>query len=292
MKNATQRCSRQGGAALLVALLVVTLASVVAVALMERGQRTLARTQALNDAERAWQLARGLDGLAVAWIRRERASGLASTLLDGQWSAPFSVPGGSLRARLIDRSGRFNLNALADPDPARALGARRTFEELLALLNLDRGLAGDIENMIRGGSGIGAPLRLAHISELNALGSWSESTKQRLQPFLAVLPDPRSRINVNRAAPEVLAARIEGLDIDAARRLVAAGPYARFEDLEAQPDLQALANPELRVYLGVESDWYLAHAEIVLNGQLREHYRLVSATGAGYDFRYVSLGIP
>lgn len=280
---------RQDGAALLIALLAVALAAALAVGLIEDQRGTLARTQALVDAERSWQFASGLEGLAADWIRRARRGEVPDALLDGRWSAPFAVPGGSVRVRLLTRSGRFNVNALADPDPTRAEQARLGLARLLAVLGLDVDLADAVNRLLRGN---GQPLELIHASELRALSGWNPSVEQRLLPFLAVLPDPRSRLDVNTATPEVLHARIPGLSREAAQRVHAQRPYARLQDFRSQPDIAALQLPELDSLVQLGGDWYLAHAEIVLNGRLHEHVRLMSISSAGYDARYVSTRLP
>ncbi|NKI35671.1 type II secretion system minor pseudopilin GspK [Wenzhouxiangella sp. XN79A] len=279
----------QRGAALLIALLAVALAATLAVGLIEDQRGTLARTQALADAERSWQFARGLEGLAADWIRRARRGEVPDALLDGRWSAPFAVPGGSVRVRLLARSDRFNLNALAARDPVEADAARLGLARLLATLDLDPDLADALFARLHAG---GRPLRMIHLSEARAVPGWTPSVEARLAPFVTVLPDPASRVDINSAPPEVLAARLPSLGLDAARRIHAQRPYARIEDLRAHPDLQALAAVDLDDRIRLGGRWYLAHAEIVLNGRLHEQVRLLDIAGAGYDARYVSTGLP
>jgi general secretion pathway protein K len=280
--------SHQRGAALLIALLAVALAAALAVGLIDDQRRTLARTQALTDAERSWQFARGLEGLAADWVRRARRGEVPDALLDGRWSAPFAVPGGSVRVRLLARSDRFNLNALAATDPAEAEAARQGLQRLLLALDLDPDLADALYARLRSG---GTPLRMIHISEARSVAGWTPSAEARLTDFVTVLPDPSSRIDVNSASAEVLAARIPELSLEAARRIQAQRPYARIEDLRAHPDLRALASIELNDRVRIGGRWYLAHAEILLNGRLYEQLRLLDISGARYDARYVSSGL-
>lgn len=279
----------QRGAALLIALLAVALASVLALGLVEDQRRTLARTQALSDSERSWQFAQGLESTVVERLRRARRDGAGPMPLDGGWSAPFPVPGGAVRVRLIPRSDRFNLNSLADPTPERALQAREGLARLLTLLDLDPGLADALRAHLRVG---GRPVMLAHVSELGEVAGFSAATRERLEPFVTVVPDSRSRLDVNRTSAEALAAQVPELGTEAAERLVLRGPYPRPEDLFAQPELQALDVADLASRLTVEGDWFLAHAEIALGDRVQDHYRLLNVSGAGYDARYVSLGIP
>lgn len=283
--------TRQRGAALLIALLAVTLATLLAVELIERSQRDIARTQGVVNAERAWQFAEGVEGLARDWIRRQRQAGARASFLDGQWSQPFAVPGGSVRGRMLARDGGFNLNALASRDPAFAAEARRALAELLELLNVDPALGEDILSLFDFG-GAGQRIRLAHLSELRRLERYTPAAQKRLQPYLAVLPDPESRINVNRTRPEVLAAVLNGISAEAARSLLARAPFETLDELLAEPELAQLNANLIRQRLTVQSEWFLVQAEVVLEGSVREYFRLVAASGSGYDFRYLSQGVP
>jgi len=282
--------ARQRGAALMIALLAVALAVLLATELVERSQRDVARTAAVVDAERAWQFAEGVEGLARDWIRRQRQAGPRAQLPDGQWSEPFMVPGGSVRGRMFARDGRFNLNALASRDPASATDARRTLFRLLALLNVDPVLGERIAAMYGGASS--RPTTRAHLSELNRLEQFTPEIRRRLTPYLALLPDPEVRINVNRALPEVLAAAVEGLSIESARSLVARAPFESLDEVVSQPELAALDSATLRRRLAVESEWFLVQAEVSLDGAVRDFFRLVGASGSRYDFRYLSQGVP
>jgi general secretion pathway protein K len=281
--------SRQRGAALLIALLVVALAATMATALVERGQADLARAQAIADSERAWQYASGLEALARDWIRRQREAGAPEALVEGQWSEPLPVPGGTVRARVVDLGGRFNLNALADPDPVRALAARRSLEALLRSLNLPPELAVDIGRLFAPGPD-GVRPRLAHPSELDRLERVDARTRARLAPFIAVVPDPAAPINVNRAPAEVLAAVIDGLSPQSARAVVSRAPFDNLQAVLAQPELRAVGAGASRERLAVHSDWFIADALVRLDGIERRYARLVGLPGNRYDARYVSQG--
>lgn len=285
------RFARQRGAALLIALLAVALAVLLASELVERSQRDVARTNAVVDAERAWQFAEGVEGLARDWIRRERQAGARARLPDGEWSQPFMVPGGSLRGRMFARDGRFNLNALAGRDPVRAADARRTLVRLLALLDVDPVLGENIVETYGSGAGSPAAIRV-HLSEFNRLERFTPTVRRRLEPYLALLPDADARINVNRTLPEVLAAAVEGLSIESARSLLARAPFESLDDVVAQPEFAALDPVAIRGRLSVESEWFLVQARVVLDGVVRDYFRLVGASGSRYDFRYLSQGVP
>lgn len=282
---------RQRGAALLVALLAVALAAVLALELVEQGTRSAARTTLVVETERAWQLAAGLEAIARDRIRQARQAGADTGLLEGRWTDTFPVPGGWVRARLFDLGGRFNLNALAATDPAEFARARRALAELLRLLGLAPELGEHIASLYAPGPD-GRRIGLAHVSELERHAWFDARARDRLQPYVATLPDPAAPLNLNRTSPEVLAARIEGLSADAARTLLARGPFDSLDAALSAPELAALNAPALHTRLAVDSDWFLAQAQVELDGRVRDYFRLIGLSSSRYDSRYLSLGVP
>ena len=300
----------QCGAALLVALMAVALATVLALALIERGQGTLARTQALISTERAYQYALGMDLLADQLITRVMSDGLDPSLLDGTWTPVYDVPGGLIQGRLLDQNARFNVNALAHPDRLRAGQAFERFERLLDHLGLPVIIAAELADWLEGASqprpgSAGdvhyasqrppyrmAGTRLAHASELRWLRSVDDQAWQRLAPVVSALPEPELLINVNTASAVVLASLFDDLDLDSARRLADDGPWADLNGFLQHPLVQVRAYPGLEAGLTVVSPWYLAQARVVLDGIERDYFRLMRWGSSGYDFRLFSQGVP
>ncbi|NBB69987.1 MAG: type II secretion system minor pseudopilin GspK [Alphaproteobacteria bacterium] len=302
---------RQRGSALLIALITAALAAVIATALLERGQRSLARSEALLATERSWQYAQGMSVLARSMLQRALSEGADTSALDGNWTAPFQVPGGMVRGRLIDQGARFNLNALGHPDSGIAGEARAGFERLLQQAGLNPVIADELADWLDGavlprpGSAANdwyarqdPPYRtsgvlLANASELRWLRSVDAETWRVLAPLVTALPEPELRVNVNSARPEVLAAVIADLDVEQARRVIADGPYSDLVLFSEHPLVKPVLRPDERVRLAINSRWYLAQARVVIDGVEREYFRLMSATEAGYDgFRRFSQGVP
>jgi general secretion pathway protein K len=298
----------QRGAALLIALVAVALASVLALGLIERGQSGLARTQALVASERSYQLARGMELLAEDLIEQALSQGLAPPGSE-RWTPPYEVPGGRIQGRLQDLNGRFNLNALAHPDPAVAERAQAAFERLLDHLGLNRLIAAELADWIEGG-GVPRPgsaaeawytarqppyrmagTRLAHVTELRWLRSVDEDAWARLEPHVAALPEPELRINVNATSAAVLASLDHELGLDQARRILADGPFRDVAGFMAHPLVAARPRPELAGLLAVNGLWYQAQARVVLDGVERDYFSLIRHGASGYDFRLFSQGV-
>lgn len=299
------RRSRQSGAALLIALVVVTLASFLGLRLVERAQSTVARSQALIDRAQVNQLAHGMSILAEQVLAEAlKAQRQHNRSLDlSQWTPPYAIPGGVVRGRLIDLGGRFNLNALFHPEPQERAHARLVFQNLLVQLNLNSRLSsvwlawldGQGPNRPNQDSVPRAPMM--HVSEMLEWPSMDWSTYQTLSSWVSVLPTPVLSINVNETTPNVLAAAIFLMDESQAERFLSARPFQRREEIWSHPIMQGIdLSARERVSLVVESSWYLAEARVSLDrseGRVDyKAFRLISASGSGYDFRYVSQGTP
>jgi general secretion pathway protein K len=310
MSSAPECARQQHGGALLVALVVAALASVIALSLIERGQSTLARTQALLDSERAYQYALGMDLLARDLIERARADGASPEALDGTWTPPFDVPGGRVQGRVLDQQARFNLNALGHPDAALRGRAEEAFERLLLELGLDAAIALELADWIEGpavarpGSagnsvyaGFQPPYRLAgvplaHPSELRWLRSVNEAAYARLSGHVTTLPSFELQINVNTTSAPVLAALVPDLSLEQAERVLADGPWRELRGFLSHPQIQALGVPGLERQLRIASSDYLAQARVTLDGVERDYFGLIQLGRTGYDFRWFSQGVP
>ncbi len=303
--------TRQQGGALLVALLAVAMATVLALALIERGQRALARTEALMATERAWQYAQGMEALAVETLRRAQAGEIDPTVLDGTWTEPFDVPGGYIQGRLMDQQARFNLNALAHPEAARAATAREAFARMLDHLGLAPVIADELADWLAGASmprpgsaaddwymRMNPPYRTAGVpfanaSELRWLRSVDDEAWQALSPLVTALPEPELVININTTTPPVLSSLFAELDGDQARRVLADGPFISRSAFLDHPIIRPLAAPGSERFLTTTSRWFLGQSRVVLDGIERDYFRLLTAASPGYDdFRYFSQGAP
>lgn len=302
--------NREKGSALLIALVAVALATVIAVSVLERAQSAMGRTEALLTSERSYQYAQGMEVLVANALERARAEGLNAASIDGVWTPPFDVPGGQVQGRLLDRQGRFNLNALANADSALARRAEAAFGRLLIVLGLSPAIAGELADWIEGDAAIRsgsvgdfwyaaqrppyrmAGMPLAHVSELRWLRSIDPDDYAALQAHVTVLPETSLNININTTSAEVLTGLIEELDLESARRVLADGPFVDRAQLSSHPLLAGALTPAVERELVVDSRWYLAQARVSLEGIERDFFRLLSVDGAGYDFRYVSQGLP
>jgi len=247
------RCAEAGsqrGAAVILALLSVALAAGLAAAVLGDFGRSLDSVAGRQDQAQARLLARG----AVDWARNVLADDFKRTNVDHakeMWAVrvpPTPVGEGEVGGEIRDRSGLFNLNNLV-PDGKADPIALAQFGRLLATLGvapadagrlaqavvdwIGRSTTGEEKNGIASsdaGDAPGANGSLLDAAELRLAAGFDEALVHRLAPFVTALPAP-SRINVNTAPAEVLAAVVTDLELNDARILVAERERAWFRDL-------------------------------------------------------------
>ena len=145
---------------------------------------------------------------------------------------------------------------------------------------------------LRSATGSLSGVMLAHVSELRWLRSVDQAVYDALRPHVAALPEQNLQININTTTPEVLVALIDALDLASARLVLADRPFNDLGQLRAHPVLGPLLTPDLERRLVIDSQWFLAQARVRLAGIERDFFRLLAVDSAGYDFRYVSQGLP
>lgn len=222
---------RQRGIALLTALVLVALATIVAAAIGFSSALTARRTAAVFTVEEGLQLGAGAEAMA-AYLLKQDARNTRQDSLDEDWAQPYGPieldAGAVLEATIDDQQGRFNLNNLITVNGVGDPDARAQFERLLGLLGLDTRLASlltdwidtDLEPTLPDGAEDGLYLGLANpyrapnmpvssVTELLALPGMTRAMYERLAPYVTALP-PGQTINLCTAPGAVLDALTPG----------------------------------------------------------------------------------
>lgn len=265
---------RQGGVALLVALLVVALATILIAALLDRGELAYARTRNALRVGQAEAYAQGLEAYAAAVLStRDGADSNASP-----WAMPLPpqpVPGGLIGATMRDLNGCFNLNNLAPNSPQKAKWAP-VFQALLTQLGLDPSIAkavqawlGDGTNDVNRYLAQPVPYRprhdlFAHVSELRLVEGISAEAYARLASHVCALP-PGTKINVNTATAPLLAS-IDRLITPAIAQSLWDGGQANFKDIADFGQQARLPQPPSSDLYDTRSTYFLARGEVSLDG--------------------------
>ncbi len=247
------RAAVSRGAALVTAMLVAALAAATVAALASGQSQWLRTVEARRDRAQAQAIV--LAGLA--WSRQvlqEDARAGSLDHLGESWALPLPptpLEGGVVDGTIVDAQGRLDLNHLAGEAESA-----RTGRERLGRLFAQAGLGERaLETVVAGG---GADdrlwLRAAEVTSVAALG---EAGYARIAEFVTALPVPRP-LNVNTAAPEVLATAVTGLAGDALAALVADRARAPFRSVaDFRSRLPAGASIASDASFGVRSEFFL-----------------------------------
>ena len=254
---------RQRGVALITAMLIAALATIVAANLAWDNALDVRRTMVLLNRDQGIQVALG----AESWIINILHQDLQDSQTDhlGEiWASNLPglpLEGGEVFGAVEDLQGRFNVNNLVDQNGAIVQESLEQFQRLLDALGLDRRLAGiaadwidsDIEASFPDGaedaiySSIIPPYRTANqplssISEFAALDGMDKQTFDVLKRHITALPG-RTTINVNTATPPVLQSLDENMTVSDVEGLVAEREGSGFGDI--QTSFLSLVTPDV-----------------------------------------------
>lgn len=271
---------RQRGVALLVALLVVALATILIAALLDRGELAYARTRNALRVGQAEAYAQGLEAYAAAVLLSTRNKGAADSNAS-PWAMPMPpqpVPGGLIGATMRDLNGCFNLNNLSKGAP-RQSEWKDVFVALLAQLGLDLKIADSVQAWLGNGNGPDdtnrylaqpVPYRprhgvFTHVSELRLVQGVSAEAYARLAPHVCALP-LGTKINVNTATAPLLAS-IDPRITPAIAQSLWNGGQANFNGLNDFETQARLGKNTLQPSMyDVRSAYFLARGEVSLDG--------------------------
>lgn len=234
---------RERGAAIVTALLVVTLAAVVVSSLFWREHVTVRSVEN----RMALAQARWIERAALDWARVILRADLRTGPVDhlGEpWAVPVmdtrldeTVTAGAkldegartalLAGQIRDAQARFNLSALAGANGAPSEPHVKVLRKLLSVLGraesgADLIVGRVLQSVPRTVDGKVVPAQrvpLTRVADLLDVPGLDPAVVAALEPHAIVLPRP-TPVNLNTAAPEVLAAAIEPLDLSSARRFV------------------------------------------------------------------------
>jgi general secretion pathway protein K len=291
----------QSGVAVVLAMGVVALAAMAAAALLV-SQNTWARHNELA-AQRTQALLVVKAG--IDWGRAVLSDDRRSSSVDhlGEpWALrlpPLPVDNGKLSGYLEDQNARFNLNNLVRNGQVNPIQFDY-FQRLLRILGLPSTLAGaladwlddDGESYSKGGAEdayymaldtpyLAANRPMTDVAELALVSGFDESVRTRLLPYITALPR-YTPVNVNTAAPEVLAAIVDGLSLAEARNLVTRRDraYAR------NPADFRLMLPKSAKFaendITVNSDYFVAHSHVLIGGAEAHGAALLARQGVDW----------
>jgi len=290
--------SLQRGVALITAIVLVAIATVLAVHIGTRAALDLRRTAGLAALDQGWHVALGAEAWAAEILGEDVENDPDIDHLAEAWAQPLPglpIDGGEVRGALEDMQGRFNLNNLITPDRIPNPKAIELFGRLLLQVGaqprwatimadwLDMDTMPDPEGAEDGTYlSQNPPYRAANgvvttTTEMLALPGMTREEFERIRPYVAALP-VGTRINLCTAKAPVLAALIEGgTNFGDAEQLATNrkdGCFPTREDLQNDPSWNAIKD-----IVDQKSDWFRAVTAVRIGTSEFTLYSLIERNG-------------
>jgi general secretion pathway protein K len=253
----TARAQAQKGAALLLAMVILTLVATLAAGMVWQQWRTVQVEAAERTrAQAAWILSGaldmgrvilrldartpGADHLDEPWATQLQEASLSSLLAQDRNNNVEGAPEAFLRGGIRDVQSRYNLRNLMDANQkiveAEMAVLARLCESAAVPPETAQAIASGLLSAWRSelaadGEADDAPLVPQTVEQLAWLGL-SATTVKALQRYVTLLPEP-TPVNINTASAEVLAGILPGLDAGSAERLVKRRPFKNVQEARA-----------------------------------------------------------
>jgi len=269
-----KRHTANRGVALITAMLITALASMVAANLAWDNALDVRRTMVLLSHEQAVQVALGAESWVIGILHQDLEDSETDHL--GEiWAIDLPglpIDGGEVTGTIEDLQGRFNVNNLIDDNGEVVPESLERFRRLLIALELEPRFAGIAADWIDSNSeaafpdgaedpiytGIIPPYRSANqsltsASEFAALEGMARESFNILRPHITALPG-RTNININTATAPVLQSLDENLSAADVERLLAEREIAGFADI--QSTFSSLVTPDVLNTLDESTNYF------------------------------------
>ena len=244
--------AKNRGVALITAMLITAMATMIAANLAWDNALDVRRTMVLLSRDQAIQIALGAESWVIGILRQDLEDSQTDHLAE-IWATELPglpIEGGEVFGAVTDLQGRFNINNLIDQRGVIDAESLEQFRRLLNALGLDQRFAGiaadwldhDIDASFPDGAedsiytGMIPPYRTANqtlssVSELAALDGMDRLTFNTLVPHITALPG-RTTINVNTATGAVLQSLDENMTLADVESLLAEREAGGFTDIQ------------------------------------------------------------
>ena len=291
--------SSQRGIALLTILVMVALATILAATIAKRQTNTAENTGYLMRQDQSLLYAKSAEAFFSELLIQDSDNGGNIDHLQENWAKPmpaFPVEDGFVSGRLLDESGKFNLNNLLKADGSVDDSARRWFEKLLQRVGLPAELSQavidwqDADDETTGAMGaesnyyqgldpsyLASNTRFHQVEELKLVRGFEGKNYDLIAPYVTALPEA-TKINMNTAAPLLLASIDPKLDVKTLEQELKAkqAELAYFNSVEDLWKLNAFSGIEPQnktdaaAWLDSKSNYFTAQIEVVLSERKRQ----------------------
>ena len=291
--------SSQRGIALLTILVMVALATILAATIAKRQTNTAENTGYLMRQDQSLLYAKSAEAFFSELLIQDSDNGSSIDHLQENWAKPmpaFPVEDGFISGRLLDESGKFNLNNLLKADGSVDDSARRWFEKLLQRVGLPAELSQavidwqDADDETTGAMGaesnyyqgldpsyLASNTRFHQVEELKLVRGFEGKNYDLIALYVTALPEA-TKINMNTAAPLLLASIDPKLDVKTLEQELKAkqAELTYFNSVEDLWKLNAFSGIEPQnktdaaAWLDSKSNYFTAQIEVVLSERKRQ----------------------
>ncbi|HET7315513.1 type II secretion system minor pseudopilin GspK [Salinisphaera sp.] len=294
---------RQRGVALLTAMLIVALATVICTAMISRMTLAMHRSGNIWNAEQAWWYGVGIENWLGTKLREDAQHSKIDSLQE-LWARPVDylpIDGGSISGRIVDLQGRFNLNNLVLGNPetsaaqlVRLIQAVSDTDEITARTIAQAAhdwIDSDITPLRPYGAednyylGLTPAYRTGNTlmvspSELRAVRGMTPALYRRLVPYICALPTATA-INVDTAPAPVLQS-IADLPQGTGQELATMRRDSPWESVEEFKGADPLAGQDLKnVSLSVATQYFLLAGRIKVGNSDTQFYSVLNRDSEG-----------
>ena len=263
MRRRHMRAGNDRGVALITALLISAIATMVAANLAWDNALDVRRTMVGLARDQAVNVALGAESWVISILQQDLQDGPTDHLGE-VWASELPglpIEGGEVFGAIEDLQGRFNVNNLVNEEGRIEEAPLEQFRRLLNALGIDPRFAGiaadwidtDVDASFPDGAedaiytGMIPPYRTANqtltsVSELAAIEGMDRQTFRLLEQHIVALPG-RTNINVNTATPAVLQSLDENMTTSDVEGLVQERAGSGFSEIETS--FASLVTPEV-----------------------------------------------
>ncbi|APR70445.1 type II secretion system minor pseudopilin GspK [Acinetobacter haemolyticus] len=289
----------QHGVALLTILVMVALATILAATIAKRQSNSAENTGYLMRQNQSLLYAKSAEAFFAELLIQDNESGKNIDHLQESWAKPmpaFPVEDGYVLGRLVDESGKFNLNNLLKSDGSVDDSARRWFERLLQRVGLPAELSQavidwqDSDDEPTGAMGaesnyyqglepayLTPNTKFHSIEELKLVRGFEGKNYDLIKNYISALPEP-TKVNINTAPALLLASIDPRVDVNTVDQELKAKQanltyFSSLDDLwkiNAFSGIEEQNKMDAAAWLDTKSDYFTALIEVVLSERKRQ----------------------
>ena len=297
--------SSQRGVALLTILVMVALATILAATIAKRQTNTAENTGYLMRQDQSLLYAKSAEAFFSELLIQDSDNGSSIDHLQENWAKPmppFPVEDGSVSGKLLDESGKFNLNNLVKADGNQVDdSARRWFEKLLQRVGLPAELSQavidwqDTNDEVTGAMGAESSYyqgldpayltpntKFHSIEELKLVRGFEGKNYDLIKPYVTALPE-QTKVNMNTAPALLLASIDPKVDVKALEQQlkVKETELTHFNNVDDLWKLSAFSGideqskTDAASLLDSKSNYFTAQIEVMLSERKRQFTSLM-----------------